>query len=268
MQAFVDRFRYNANRAKMAQSRIKALERMETISAVMVEAQFQFHFPEPDAAPTPFLQVIDAEFGYKSGSSLFKDVNFGLDDSSRIVLVGANGAGKSTFMKMCMGQLEPVSGQVIRNQKVRVGHFAQHHLEHLTPQLTSVEFMRSKFPHVDDQHLRSHLGSLGLSGDKALQPIYTLSGGQKSRLVLSWITFTKPHLLMLDEPTNHLDIDTVNALLQALLEFKGGLLVVSHDEHFITSLCDDIYVCGDNRLEKFDGDFLEYKASIVKKMKL
>ena len=268
VQTFIDRFRYNANRAKMAQSRIKALERMESIAPVMVEAQFQFKFPEPEPAPTPYLQVIDAEFGYKAGQYLFKDVNFSLDDNSRIVLVGANGAGKSTFINMCLGKLEPVSGQVIRNQKIRVGHFAQHHLEHLTPQLTSVEFMRSKFPHVDDQQIRAHLGSLGLSGDKALQPIYTLSGGQKSRLVLSWITFTKPHLLMLDEPTNHLDIDTVNALLQALLEFKGGLLVVSHDEHFITSLCDDIFVCADGKLEKFEGDFLEYKATIVKKMKL
>lgn len=267
MQSFIDKFRYSASHAKMAQSRIKALERMEKIAPVIVDAQFSFRFPEPEPAPTPYLQIIDCEYGYKPGESLFSDVNFGLDDRSRVVLCGANGAGKSTFMNMCLGHLEPRKGQVIRNQKIRIGHFAQHHLEYLTPQLSSVEFMRSKFPHADDQFLRGHLGSLGLSGDKALQPIYTLSGGQKSRLALAWITYTKPHLLMLDEPTNHLDIDTVNALLQALLDFPGGIMVVSHDEHFITSLCEDIYVCADGKVGPFNGDFLEYKASIVKQMR-
>jgi ATP-binding cassette subfamily F protein 3 len=265
MQAFVDRFKYNANRAKMAQSRMKAIERIERVAPVMIEHATTFDFPEPDEAQAPYLQVIDAEFGF--AQSLFHDVNFGLDGESRIALVGPNGAGKSTFIKMCLGLIEPRKGQVIRNPKVRIGHFAQHHLDLLNAQQTSVEFMRTKFPDKEEGLIRAHLGSFGLSGDKALQPIYTLSGGQKSRLALAWITYTRPHLLLLDEPTNHLDIDTVDALLRALLEWGGGLMVVSHDEHFITSLCEEIYVCGKGNFGKFDGDFDAYKKTVAAKLK-
>ncbi|KAH9599073.1 ABC-transporter extension domain [Trypanosoma melophagium] len=267
MQKFIDRFRYNANRAKMAQSRIKMLERMEVVSDVKYDPQFSFRFPEPEAVSGSYLQMVDTEFGYKPGEVLFRDVNFGLDEDSRIGLLGANGAGKSTFMNLCLGKLEPRRGHVVRNKKIRIAHFAQHHLEALTPQLSSIEFMRSKFPHVEDQQLRAHLGSLGLAGDKALQPIYTLSGGQKSRVVLAWITFTRPHLLLLDEPTNHLDIDTVDALIEALLEFKGGLLVISHDEHFITSLCDEMHVCANESIKRFNGDFTEYRDIVLKQLR-
>lgn len=267
IQSFIDRFRFNAKRAKMAQSRIKALERMELVADVVSDPQFAFSFPEPDSVSGSFIELVDCEFGYKTGSSLFKGVNMGIDESSRIVLVGANGAGKSTFMSVCMGKLEPRMGTVVRNKKIRIAHFAQHHLESLTPQLSSLEFLRTKYPHIEDQHLRAHLGKMGLSGDRALQPVYTLSGGQKSRLALAWITFQKPHLLLLDEPTNHLDIDTVNALIEALLAFSGGLLIISHDEYFITSLCDDIYVCEDEAVKKFDGDFEEYRKSVMKQLK-
>ncbi|CCW64022.1 unnamed protein product [Phytomonas sp. EM1] len=267
IQAFIDRFRYNANRARMAQSRIKALERMELVADVVVDPQFAFKFPEPELVTGSYLELVDCEFGFKAGVSLFKDVNFSIDDNSRMVLVGANGVGKSTLMNICLGKLEPRAGTVVRNKKIRIAHFAQHHLESLTPQLSSLEFLRSKFPHMEDQSLRAHLGSMGLSGERALQPIYTLSGGQKSRLVLSWITFTRPHMLLLDEPTNHLDIDTVNALIEALLEYKGSLLVISHDEFFITSLCDDIYVCENEHITKFDGDFEAYRNSIMKRLK-
>lgn len=267
IQSFIDKFRYSAARAKMAQSRIKALERMGQVADVVSDPQFSFQFPEPEPVSGSYIEMVDCEFGYKVGSTLFKDVTMSIDDSARIVLVGANGAGKSTFLNMCLGKLEPRIGHVNRNKKIRVAHFAQHHLETLTPQLSSVEFMRNKFPHVEEQNIRAHLGKMGLSGDRALQPIYTLSGGQKSRLVLSWITFIKPHLLLLDEPTNHLDIDTVNALIEALLAYKGSLMVISHDEYFITSLCDDIYVCENQAIKKFDGDFEEYRKSITKQLK-
>lgn len=267
IQSFIDRFRYNASKAKMAQSRIKALERMETVADVILDPQFSFQFPDPEPVNGSYIELVECEFGYKAGSTLFKDVTMSIDDNARMVLVGSNGVGKSTFMNMCFGKLEPRSGHVNRNKKIRVAHFAQHHLETLTPQLSSVEFMRSKFPHVEDPKIRAHLGKMGLSGDRALQPIYTLSGGQKSRLVLSWITFIKPHLLLLDEPTNHLDIDTVNALIEALLSFKGSLIIISHDEYFITSLCDEIYVCENETIKKFDGDFSEYRKSITKLLK-
>lgn len=267
IQSFIDRFRYNASKAKMAQSRIKALERMETVADVILDPQFAFQFPDPEPVNGSYIELVDCEFGYKAGSTLFKDVTMSIDDNARLVLVGSNGVGKSTFMNMCIGKLEPRAGHINRNKKIRVAHFAQHHLEHLTPQLSSLEFMQSKFPHVEDQQIRAHLGKMGLSGDRALQPIYTLSGGQKSRLVLSWITFIKPHLLLLDEPTNHLDIDTVNALIEALLSFKGSLIIISHDEYFITSLCDDIFVCENETIKKFDGDFEEYRKSITKLVK-
>ncbi|KAF8276225.1 putative ABC transporter [Trypanosoma cruzi] len=267
IQKFIDRFRYNANRAKMAQSRIKTLERMEVVAAIKYDPQFTFKFPDPEPVPGAYLQMVECEFGYKAGQTLFRDANFGLDENSRVGLLGANGVGKSTFMNLCYGKLEPRQGHVVRNKKIRVAHFAQHHLEFLSPQLSSIEFMRSKFPHVEDQMLRAHLGSLGLTGDKALQPIYTLSGGQKSRVVLAWITFTRPHLLLLDEPTNHLDIDSLDALIEALLEFKGGLLVISHDEHFITSLCDEMYVCANNTIKRFDGDFSEYREIVLKQLR-
>ncbi|EAN77741.1 ABC transporter, putative [Trypanosoma equiperdum] len=267
MQKFIDRFRYNAKKAKMAQSRIKTLERMEVVAAVKYDPQFSFKFPDPEPISGSYLQLVDCEFGYKPGTTLFRDVNMGIDENSRIGLLGANGAGKSTFMNICCGKLEPRQGHVVRNQKIRVAHFAQHHLEALTPQLSSVEFMRSKFPQVEDQQLRAHLGSLGLSGDKALQPIYTLSGGQKSRAVLAWITFTRPHLLLLDEPTNHLDIDTLDALIESLLDYKGGLVVISHDEHFITSVCDEMFVCGNETIKRFDGDFSEYRDIVMKQMR-
>ncbi|KAG5511881.1 hypothetical protein JKF63_07706 [Porcisia hertigi] len=267
IQSFIDKFRYSASRAKMAQSRIKALERMGMVADVVNDPQFAFTFPDADPVSGSFIEMVDCEFGYKPGVSLFKGVNMSIDESSRIVLVGANGAGKSTFMNVCNGSLEPRSGTVVRNKKIRVAHFAQHNMESLTPQLSSLEFLRSKYPFMEDQQLRAHLGSMGLSGERALQPIYTLSGGQKSRLVLAWITFQRPHLLLLDEPTNHLDIDTVNALIEALLAYNGGLLVISHDEYFITSLCDDIYVCEDATVKKFEGDFVEYREHVMKIMK-
>ena len=267
MMSFVTRFRYNANRAKMAQSRLKALERMALVAPVLVDSTFSFTFPDPDEAPQPFIQIIDCEFGYSAGHPLFTDVNFSIDAESRIALVGANGAGKTTFMNVVLGKLEPRKGQVIRNPKVRVAHFSQHHLESLTPHLTPLEFMRSKFPAATEQAIRAHLGSLGITGDRALQPIYTLSGGQKSRVAFALITYTKPHLLLLDEPTNHLDMETVHALLEALLGFQGGVVVVSHDEHLITSLCDEIYLVGGGKMTRFEGDFAEYKANVAKSLR-
>eukprot|EP01060_Flectonema_neradi_P004391 TRINITY_DN12827_c0_g1_i1.p1 TRINITY_DN12827_c0_g1~~TRINITY_DN12827_c0_g1_i1.p1 ORF type:complete len:743 (+),score=159.07 TRINITY_DN12827_c0_g1_i1:58-2286(+) len=262
MQEFIDKFRCNAKRAAMVQSRIKAMEKMDLISAVEKESTFRFKFNEPEQVPSPFMQILDVSFGYKVNNVLFRDVNFALDMDSRVALVGANGTGKSTFMNVIAGDLEPLEGRVIRNPKARIARFTQHHVDQLNLQQTPIEHMRTRFPSADKDALRSHLGSMGLSGEKAVQPIYTLSGGQKSRIAFAILTWTNPHMLLLDEPTNHLDIDTVDALIMALSTFKGGCLVISHDEHLITSVCEELWVCGGGTMKKFNGNFQDYKKSL------
>lgn len=161
-----------------------------------------------------------------------------------------------------MGDLKPLDGYVNLNRKLRIARFNQHHIEQLDLRLTPLEYMQGKFPQSDPQALRGHLGGLGLSGTLATQPIYTLSGGQKSRVSFSELTFMKPHLLLLDEPTNHLDIDSVDALIQALNMYGGGILVISHDEHLIKTVCDEIWVCAGGEINKFDGTFDDYKKSL------
>eukprot|EP01063_Lacrimia_lanifica_P008337 TRINITY_DN153_c0_g2_i1.p1 TRINITY_DN153_c0_g2~~TRINITY_DN153_c0_g2_i1.p1 ORF type:complete len:731 (+),score=350.66 TRINITY_DN153_c0_g2_i1:42-2234(+) len=262
MQEFIDKFRCNAKRAAMVQSRIKAMERMEMIDAVQSETTFRFKFGEPEPVSGPLIQILDVTFGYRSDRVLFKDVNFGLDTESRVALVGNNGSGKSTFMNVIGGELEPLEGRVVRNPKARIARFTQHHMESLNLQQTPMEFMRFKFPTADKDKLRAHLGGMGLSGEKAMQPIYTLSGGQKSRIAFAILTWSNPQMLLLDEPTNHLDIDTVDALIHALLTFKGGVILISHDEHLITSVCDTLYVCTGSTLKKFNGGFNDYKKSL------
>lgn len=171
-------------------------------------------------------------------------------------------------MKILTGDLKPMKGYMNLNKKIRIARFSQHHMDQLNPQMTPLEYMQDKFPKSEEQALRSHLGSMGLSGTLALQNIYTLSGGQKSRVVFAEITFKKPHLLLLDEPTNHLDLDTIDALIQAINQFSGGVLIISHDEHLITCVCDELWVCGGGRIAKFaDGDFQAYKKSVLNEVK-
>eukprot|EP00756_Hemistasia_phaeocysticola_P024825 Hpha_TRINITY_DN15973_c0_g5::TRINITY_DN15973_c0_g5_i1::g.74579::m.74579/K06158/ABCF3; ATP-binding cassette, subfamily F, member 3 len=262
MQSFIDRFRCNAKRASMVQSRIKAMEKMSSVAAVVQDAAFSFQFPTPEMVPNPYMQIVDVTFGYQKEKILFRDVNFSLDMDSRVALVGDNGSGKSTFLNVIAGDLEPMDGRAIKNPKARIARFTQHHVDSLNLQRTPLEQMMATFPNAEKDALRAHLGKLGLSGEKAVQPIYTLSGGQKSRIAFSILTWTCPHLLLLDEPTNHLDIDTVDALIMALNDYKGGVMIISHDEHLIKSACDEIWVCGGGRLKKWDGDFDSYKKSL------
>jgi len=266
MQAFVDRWRCNAKRAKMAQSRMKQIEKMEFMAAVADDPSFQFSIPDPEPCAPPYLQIHDVTFGFSADRVLFRGVNIGLDNDSRIALVGPNGSGKSTFLNVIAGDLDPLDGRVTRNGKCRIARFTQHHVGQLNLQQTPLEFMKSCFPSSEDPDLRSQLGRFGLSGEKALQPIYTLSGGQKSRVAFAQMTYCKPHLLLLDEPTNHLDIDTVDALIAALSCYSGGVLIISHDEHLISQVCDEIWVAGHGHLTKFDGLFPEYKKVVLREM--
>lgn len=263
IQKFIDRFRYKAATARMAQSRIKLLEKMDLVSEVEDDPTFAFTIPSPEQEAPPLLQAVDISFRYHPDKPvLFSDLSFNVDMDSRIALVGPNGAGKSTFLNVLTGDLEPTQGHVVRNPRVRIGRFSQHHVNHLSMHLTPLEFMQQQFPGSAEPQLRSHLGSMGLSGNLALQPIYTLSGGQKSRVAFSQLTFLRPHILLLDEPTNHLDLETVDALVAALNDYQGGVLLVSHDEYLIQAVCDEIWVCTGESIDQFQGDFEEYKKSL------
>ncbi|KAI3469102.1 hypothetical protein Pfo_025765 [Paulownia fortunei] len=260
MQSFIDKFRYNAKRASLVQSRIKALDRLGHVDEVFNDPDYKFEFPSPDDRPgPPIISFSDASFGYPGGPILFKNLNFGIDLDSRIAMVGANGIGKSTILKLISGDLQPSSGTVFRSAKVRIAVFSQHHVDGLDLSSNPLLYMMRCFPGVPEQKLRGHLGSLGITGNLALQPMYTLSGGQKSRVAFAKITFKKPHILLLDEPSNHLDLDAVEALIQGLVLFQGGVLMVSHDEHLISGSVEQLWVVSDGKVTPFSGTFLDYK---------
>uniref|UniRef100_A0A0E0CTE3 ABC transporter domain-containing protein n=1 Tax=Oryza meridionalis TaxID=40149 RepID=A0A0E0CTE3_9ORYZ len=260
MQAFIDKFRYNAKRASLVQSRIK---RMEHVDAVVSDPDYKFEFPTPDDRPgPPIISFSDASFGYPGGPTLFKNLNFGIDLDSRIAMVGPNGIGKSTILKLISGDLQPTSGTVFRSPKVRMAVFNQHHVDGLDLTVNPLLYMMRCYPGVPEQKLRAHLGSFGVTGNLALQPMYTLSGGQKSRVAFAKITFKKPHIILLDEPSNHLDLDAVEALIQGLLVFQGGVLMVSHDEHLITGSVDELWVVSEGRVSPFAGTFKDYKKML------
>ncbi|XP_073106284.1 ABC transporter F family member 3 [Elaeis guineensis] len=260
MQAFIDKFRYNAKRASLVQSRIKALDRMGHVDAVVNDPDYKFEFPTPDDRPgPPIISFSDASFGYPGGPILFKNLNFGIDLDSRIAMVGPNGIGKSTLLKLISGELQPTSGTVFRSAKVRMAVFSQHHVDGLDLSSNPLLYMMRCYPGVPEQKLRAHLGSFGITGNLALQPMYTLSGGQKSRVAFSKITFKKPHIILLDEPSNHLDLDAVEALIQGLVLFQGGVLMVSHDEHLISGSVGELWVVSEGKVTPFSGTFLDYK---------
>eukprot|EP00818_Percolomonas_sp_WS_P003511 CAMPEP_0117444928 /NCGR_PEP_ID=MMETSP0759-20121206/5517_1 /TAXON_ID=63605 /ORGANISM="Percolomonas cosmopolitus, Strain WS" /LENGTH=841 /DNA_ID=CAMNT_0005237057 /DNA_START=130 /DNA_END=2655 /DNA_ORIENTATION=- len=269
LQKYVDKFRYKASTAKMAQSRLKLLNKMQFIPEVVEDPQFQFLIPEVEDVAPPHIQVIDVAFGYGAKEDpskiLFKNVHANVSMDSRVALVGENGAGKSTFMQVILQQLEAVQGEVQVNRKLRVAHFAQYHVERLNLKHTPVEHMQSKYPDVPVQDLRSHLGYMGVHGELQMRPIYTLSGGQKSRVSFADMTYQKPHILCLDEASNHLDLDTIDALIHALNNYNGGLLLISHDEYLIERVCDEIWVCGDGTIKTYKGDFQQYKQEQMKR---
>lgn len=265
IQAFIDKFRYNAKRASLVQSRIKALERIGTVDSVISDPEYRFEFPTPEDRPSaPIISFNDVSFGYPGGPPIFKNLNFGIDLDSRLAMVGPNGIGKTTLLKLISGDLKPTAGTAFRSPKVRMAVFAQHHVDGLDLSKTPLLYMAHSFPGVPEQKLRSHLGSFGLGGGLALQPMYTLSGGQKSRVAFAKITYLRPHILLLDEPSNHLDIDAVEALIQGLAMFQGGVLMVSHDEHLISGSVDQLWAVEKGFVKPFGGTFKEYKRSLRK----
>ncbi|WFD00440.1 hypothetical protein MYAM1_003189 [Malassezia yamatoensis] len=241
LQAFIDRWRYNANRATQAQSRIKELERLPELEPPEKESGEHFTLPETDKLSPPLLQLDNVTFGYTRDRILLRHINFDVTMDSRMALVGSNGAGKSTLMKLLLNQITPIEGEAKRNSRLRIGYFSQHHIDQLDLTMNPVAFLASRFPGRTEQEYRQHLGSFGITGTTGLQKIATLSGGQKSRVAFAQLSLMKPHVLLLDEPTNHLDIEGLDALIDAINRWNGGVIVISHDERFINSCLNEMW---------------------------
>ncbi|EOV9631151.1 ABC transporter ATP-binding protein [Cronobacter dublinensis] len=258
LQSFIDRFKAKASKAKQAQSRIKMLERMELIAPAHVDNPFHFSFRAPESLPNPLLKMEKVSAGYGE-RTILNSIKLNLVPGSRIGLLGRNGAGKSTLIKLLAGELAPVSGDIGLAKGIKLGYFAQHQLEFLRADESPLQHLARIAPRETEQQLRGYLGGFGFQGDKVTEATERFSGGEKARLVLALIVWQRPNLLLLDEPTNHLDLDMRQALTDALIEFEGALVVVSHDRHLIRSTTDDLYLVHDGKVEPFDGDLDDYQ---------
>ncbi|MWN32922.1 MULTISPECIES: ABC transporter ATP-binding protein [unclassified Gilliamella] len=267
LQSYIDRFRAKATKAKQAQSRIKMLERMELIAPAHVDNPFHFSFKPSEFLPSPLLMMDKVVAGYDNKIILEK-IKLNLVPGSRIGLLGRNGAGKSTLIKLLAGEIEPKEGKISLAKGVQLGYFAQHQLEYLRPDESPLwHLMQLSEPQNTEQELRNYLGGFDFQGDKVTEPVKTFSGGEKARLVLALIVWQKPNLLLLDEPTNHLDLDMRQALTEALIDFDGALVVVSHDRHLLRSTTDEFYLVHDHKVEPFDGDLDDYQKWLAEVQK-
>ncbi|MWP61014.1 ABC transporter ATP-binding protein [Gilliamella sp. Pas-s25] len=267
LQNYIDRFRAKATKAKQAQSRIKMLERMELIAPAHVDNPFHFNFKPSEFLPSPLLMMEKVVAGYDDKIILEK-IKLNLVPGSRIGLLGRNGAGKSTLIKLLAGELAPKEGHINLAKGVQLGYFAQHQLEYLRPDESPLwHLTQLAEPKNTEQELRNYLGGFDFQGDKVAEPVKTFSGGEKARLVLALIVWQKPNLLLLDEPTNHLDLDMRQALTEALIDFDGALVVVSHDRHLLRSTTDEFYLVHDHKVEPFDGDLDDYQKWLAEAQK-
>ncbi|MES2770430.1 MAG: ATP-binding cassette domain-containing protein [Pseudomonadota bacterium] len=257
LHSFIDRFRAKATKARQAQSRMKALERMEDVAAAHVDTPFTFRFRDAPDAPDPLLTVRDAQAGYGE-HILLEEIDLTLRPGERIALLGRNGAGKSTLIKLLAGSLAPLSGTRHVGKGLQIGYFAQHQLEQLRPDESPLQHMQRLDPKTRAQDLRDYLGSFDFRGEMSTQACGRFSGGEKSRLALALLIWTKPNLLLLDEPTNHLDLEMREALTLALQEYEGGVILVSHDRHLLRTTADQLLLVADGRISPFSGDLDDY----------
>lgn len=258
LQSFVDRFRYKASKARQAQSRIKAIERMDLVNAVHADSPFQFHFKDPLQIPNPLITLDDASIAYGE-KVILRGLNFSLTPKDRIALIGPNGAGKSSLIKLLAQELSPKSGCCHQSAGLRIGYFAQHQVDHFDLDETPLHHMKRIANQVNEQQLRTFLGSFGFSGERVAEPIKIFSGGEKSRLALALIVWQQPNLLLLDEPTNHLDLEMRHALSLALQEYKGAMVLVSHDRFLTRTTVDQLFLVANGRVEEFNGDLNDYE---------
>ncbi|WP_442595919.1 ABC-F family ATP-binding cassette domain-containing protein [Parapusillimonas sp. JC17] len=287
LQKFIDRFKAKASKAKQAQSRVKALERMEKIAPVLADAEFQFEFKEPLSLPNPMLSMSEASCGYPPPDDapadakptvIVRNVKRSVLAGQRIGILGANGQGKSTLVKTIAGALRPISGEIITGKGLSIGYFSQQELDVLRPADNPLEHMirlardtpasvRPSATDCREQGLRNFLGTFNFSGDMVKQPVGSMSGGEKARLVLCMIVWQRPNLLLLDEPTNHLDLATREALSVALNEFEGSVMLVSHDRALLRSVCDEFWLVAQGGVKDFEGDLDDYQVYLLEEAK-
>ncbi|MBQ4850666.1 ATP-binding cassette domain-containing protein [Pseudoalteromonas sp. MMG012] len=257
LEQFITRFKAKASKAKQAQSRVKALERMEKLAPAHADSPFNFEFADPIVLPNPLMTLDNAVAGYGDVTILHK-IKLNLVPGSRIALLGRNGAGKSTLIKLLAGELAPQAGEVFQHQGLNIGYFAQHQLESLDLQANAITHLQRLDPKASEQSLRDFLGGFAFIGDKALEPVAPFSGGEKARLVLAMLVYQKPNLLLLDEPTNHLDLEMRHALVMALQGFEGAMVTVSHDRHMLKNTADEYYLVDNGTVTQFGYDLDEY----------
>ena len=260
LQKFIDRFKAKASKAKQAQSRMKRLEKLAGTEAVRAEREFRIDFPAPSKMPFALMRLNDADCGYGADARILHNVGFGLEAGDRIGLLGPNGAGKSTLVKSLVGELPLIAGERYAHPDLRIGYFAQHTVESLLEGTSPIDHLRELSPDSPTQAFRDFLGKWYFPGDRAFEVIDGFSGGEKARLALALIAWRQPNVLLLDEPTNHLDLDMREALAEALSDFEGAIVMVSHDRHLIGLVCDKFVRVADGKVEPFEGDLDEYAA--------
>lgn len=268
LQAYIDRFRYKATKARQAQSRIKMLEKLQSVEPVLAKNEWRFSFLQPEKVPQHLITAEGVSCGYEPDRTILTQVKCNISAGARIGVLGVNGAGKSTLVKTLIGELKPLAGEIRYGQGLEIGYFAQHQLNDLRDDESSLQHLtRIAPPNMRELDLRNFLGKFRFSGDQALAPVGPMSGGEKARLSLALIAWNKPNLLVLDEPTNHLDMETREALTVALSSYEGAVLLVSHDRHLLRASCDELWLVRDGKLSEFDGDLDEYAEIVLKDKK-
>jgi ATP-binding cassette, subfamily F, member 3 len=263
MMAFVDRFRAKASKARQAQSRLKSIEKMDMVDAIIAERATSFTFPEPEELAPPMITLDGVDIGYVPGKPILKNLNLRIDMEDRIALLGANGNGKSTLIKLLSGTLEPLKGEVNRSTKLRVGYFAQHQTEELDMKSTAYQLLKDSLPNTPEPKIRAILGKFNFDKHKADTKIEELSGGEKARLLFCLMSHDAPHIMLLDEPTNHLDMDAREALVQALNNYNGCVILVSHDPHLVECVADQLWLIKDSKCTPYNDDLESYRNLII-----
>ena len=264
VQAFIDRFKAKATKARQAQSRVKMLEKMGPVMAVVTSEVLPINIPAPERLLSPpIIATDDVKVGYTPGKPVLRDVSLRIDNDDRIALLGSNGNGKSTLVKLIAGRLEPFEGSITRAARLKIAYFAQHQLDELESDATVYDHVRKLLPDAPEAKVRAVAGSFGFSAENADKKIEKLSGGEKARLTMGLATFDAPHLLILDEPTNHLDIDSRAALIEAINEFPGATILVSHDRHLLDACADRLWIVANGRVTPFDGDLDDYRRQVL-----